>query len=923
VTNFFPNREDASDPLLDRLRASTVGLYDVAGEIGRGGMAVVYIATDLRLGRRVAIKVMEPRLNFTPGMAERFLQEARIAAQLQHHNIIVVHEVRHDEELIFFVMRLVEGGSLDEICRRLAQKQRQIPIDQAQWILWQSARALAYAHSEGIIHRDVKPANILISTKGEVVVTDFGIAKAVDAEGLTKSGMAIGTPTYMSPEQFVGQDPLSGAADQYALGIAAYEMLTGAPPFTGDLYRIIAAHGSTPAPDVREKRPDCPAPLAEAVMRMLAKKPEDRWPSLDAALPVLGQGLAIDGSTTRADLATVAVELQTARAASVTAWSALTPVTPSWSAGGTRRSKSVTRPVPAAITVSPPNAQTGTGKQLHLRAVVTSDTGTTIGDAVVTWTSSDPAVATVAPDGTVTGVSRGSAAIGAEVVVRDGSTNVVRAVAELRVTECEVTRVHIREGDQTVEAGEACRLTAELFDEDGSVVETANVNWASSDPDVVHVDGHGTVLALAGGQAAVSARVGGVQGSVRVEVRAAVMAAAAAELDLGSDTKLNSPKTPLPTDPGLGSGSQQSSPQSSVPIELSVGSVTKWSSPETPLPTEPSLGSVSQQSSPQSSVAFERSLGSDTKPSSPQAAASVPAPKSSPRPAAVLGSDPKFNATPSAPWWSNPRAVVAMAVAAVVVVSAVLLTTRDSRAKTAALNGATGTSVPTVVRGAKDSASLAPSSGIPSSSRPGASGAGNQGTIAANNRPSANGSDRQVPPKGTTPPSPNLSTPGPPAPTPQGAPSPSVPAKGRGQAVAPSGTITAVAPPPVARADFGIDPPATPTRAAEVGAPSENEMRRLSRDYVLRLERGEFRTGTLASFFSGATSSHRAAMVGQARVVRREGDALLVDVDLELERTMGSGAVQRRATSVRLVLRGRPSAAVIESATPGPLTNAR
>ncbi|MEP6832640.1 MAG: serine/threonine-protein kinase, partial [Gemmatimonas sp.] len=178
MTNFFPNRLVADDPLLDRLRSSTLGLYDVAGEIGRGGMAVVYIATDMRLGRKVAIKVMEPRLNFTPGMAERFLQEAQIAAQLQHHNIIVVHEVRQDEELIFFVMRLVEGGSLDEVCRRLTQKQRQLPIDQAQWILWQSARALAYAHSEGFVHRDVKPANILISTKGEVVVTDFGIARA-------------------------------------------------------------------------------------------------------------------------------------------------------------------------------------------------------------------------------------------------------------------------------------------------------------------------------------------------------------------------------------------------------------------------------------------------------------------------------------------------------------------------------------------------------------------------------------------------------------------------------------------------------------------------------------------------------------------------------------------------------------------------
>ena len=887
MTNFFSNREDAGDPLLDRLRAATVGLYDVAGEIGRGGMAVVYIATDLRLGRRVAIKVMEPRLNFTPGMAERFLQEARIAAQLQHHNIIVVHEVQHDGELIFFVMRLVEGGSLDEICRRLAQKQLQIPIDQTQWILWQSARALAYAHSEGIIHRDVKPANILISTKGEVVVTDFGIAKAVDAEGLTKSGMAIGTPTYMSPEQFVGQDPLSGAADQYALGIAAYEMLTGAPPFTGDLYRIIAAHGSTPAPDVREKRTDCPAPLADAVMRMLAKSPADRWPSLDAALSVLGQGLAIDGSATRANLAHIAVELQTARAASVTAWSALTPVTPSWSSGS-RRNKS-SRPVPAAITVSPPNAQVVTGKQLHLRAVVTSDTGSTIGDAVVTWTSSNPTVATVTSDGAVTGLTAGSASIRAEVVVRDGHTGVVHAAAELMVTRHEVARVQILGGDQTIESGEASRLTAELFDGDGSPVElfdehgspveSATVNWASSDPDIVHVDARGTILALAGGHAIVSARVGGVQGSVRIDVRTTLVVAAAAELVLGSNAELSAPISARPAELVSGSDTKVSPLPAARPADFILGSDTK-------LTPDPKL------SPPPVSVGAEPGSKTAPKPRSLQHAAPALA-------AQTTSHEP-------ASWWSTPRVLGTIAAALVVVMSAGLLATRDSQPENIGsdMKGSSDLPMTSVVT---DSVRVAPNANTPNTSgsatRTAISGSAGT-TAAASNRPLPN--DKNLPVRDST------------------RRSPSVPPQARGSAAS---SIISAPEPPVAVTTPAVDAAATPTptatRLPDVAGLSENEMRRLAREYVLRLERGEFRTGTLAGFFSGSTSSHRAAMVGAARIARRDGDELLVDVDLELERTMGSGAVQRRATSVRLVLRGRPGVAVIESATPGLLINAR
>lgn len=833
MTNFFSNRDASADPLLERLRASTVGLYDVAGEIGRGGMAIVYIATDLRLRRRVAIKVMEPRLNFTPGMAERFLQEARIAAQLQHHNIIVVHEVRQDEELIFFVMRLVEGGSLDEICRRLAQQQQQLPIDQAQWILWQSARALAYAHSEGFVHRDVKPANILVSTKGEVVVMDFGIAKAVDAEGLTKTGMAIGTPKYMSPEQFIGQAPLSGAADQYALGVAAYEMLTGAPPFSGDLYRIIAAHGSTPAPDIREKRPDCPEPLAEAIMRMLAKKPGDRWPSLDAALAVLGQGLAIDGSSTRANLATFATELQQSRASSVAAWSALTPVTPSWSSKGTQRASAV-RPVPTAISVSPPNAQIAAGKQLPLRAVVTSDVGTTISDAVVTWTSTDSTVATVTSEGEVTAVASGSVFIRAEVLVREGSTGVVRAVAELLVTEREVTRIEIRNGNRVIEMGEACRLTAELFDDAGLAVETANIQWASSRPQVVHIDAHGTVLGLGTGQSVVSARVAGVQSSVQIDVKESLEETVSVARSVQPDLRLSAPAIVAAADAAA--------------------------------------------------------VRSDT-PSSPQ----------------VVRSRLEIPKTSGDPPARDTRWKLYVTGAMVILLNASIFSWVNSRREPSNISGAPANAVGSVPNGSPvphiegvsvvpdTSGAAATASGASQSDSSGKAGAG------AGNSSASNGVDvsSKVPTASRQ----------------------SERVRATDAAARTSGART---PRVASKPETAIvSETSLPPRATESAGPSTGDGRRLAQEYALRLDRGEFRTGTLASFFSGTTSSHRASLIGDPRIAGRDGDALLVDVDLQVERTLGSGAVQRRVSTVRLVLRSRAGVAVIESATAGAVTSGR
>ena len=248
---------------VEALRVAAAGHYDIRGELGRGGMATVYLAHDLALDRKVAIKVMAPALAMGDGI-ERFKREARTAASLSHPNIIPVFGVYHTEELLYFVMKYVEGRPLDGIIRELGA----LPIPMVQAILGQIASAFGYAHRRGVIHRDIKPANILIDDEGWAVVTDFGIAKVSDSKGLTMTGLSVGTPTYMSPEQVAG-DGVTPASDQYALGVLAYEMLTGKPPFQGaNSMAMMYAHVHHPPLPLDAARPDCPAGLGDAVMRM-------------------------------------------------------------------------------------------------------------------------------------------------------------------------------------------------------------------------------------------------------------------------------------------------------------------------------------------------------------------------------------------------------------------------------------------------------------------------------------------------------------------------------------------------------------------------------------------------------------------------------------------------------------------------------
>jgi serine/threonine-protein kinase len=266
------------------LRDATLGEYEILSELGRGGMATVFLAHDISLDRKVAIKVMAPHLLEGEGMSERFKLEARTAAQLSHPHIIPIYAVKETESTLFFVMKFVEGKPLDDIIKKMGQ----LPIPMVKDILTKVGSALGYAHRRGVVHRDVKPANVMIDEEGTPIVTDFGIAKVAEAKGLTMTGTTIGTPTYMSPEQCEAKE-VTGSSDQYSLGVVAWEMLTGSAPFAGDsAVTTMYKHCHEPLPPLQDFRPDSPAEVLETVTRMLSKAPSERWPSLEAAMRKLG-----------------------------------------------------------------------------------------------------------------------------------------------------------------------------------------------------------------------------------------------------------------------------------------------------------------------------------------------------------------------------------------------------------------------------------------------------------------------------------------------------------------------------------------------------------------------------------------------------------------------------------------------------------
>ena len=277
--------------LFEEFREAVESRYRVVELLGRGAMGAVFLAEDLRLGRMVALKVLRPELADESAFVGRFEREARIAARLDHANIIPIYEVERAGDFHYFAMKHVAGKSLDEL---LATKS--LSLEQALEIVVQAARGLGHAHRRGVIHRDVKPSNIMVDDDGQVLITDFGISKALESKTqYTSAGQLIGTPRYLSPEQAKGQ-AMDGRGDQYSLAVVAYEAMVGQLPLMANsVHGLMYAHVyDTPTP-ARTVRPEVPAHVSATLQRALAKEPAERFPSMEE----FAQALEGGGDATR------------------------------------------------------------------------------------------------------------------------------------------------------------------------------------------------------------------------------------------------------------------------------------------------------------------------------------------------------------------------------------------------------------------------------------------------------------------------------------------------------------------------------------------------------------------------------------------------------------------------------------------------
>ncbi|HEX8851509.1 MAG TPA: serine/threonine-protein kinase [Gemmatimonadaceae bacterium] len=288
------------DGLQTRLVQALDGRYGVRAVLGVGGMGVVFLADDVEHERPVAIKVLRPDLPADANGVARFRREAEIAASLRHPGIIRIHEVGSEQGLHYFVMEYVAGQSLEALLARRREEGRPLPVAAVARILRDAAETLGYAHDRGVVHRDVKPANMMLDAEGRLLLTDFGISKmAVASTGattvakLTDTGTVLGTPHYLAPEQALSRT-VDGRADQYALGIVGFEMLTGQVPFDDETpHGIIHMHVNDRPPRVTALREDVPEHLADAIARALLKAPSHRFPSMrDFARGVDGRAAA-------------------------------------------------------------------------------------------------------------------------------------------------------------------------------------------------------------------------------------------------------------------------------------------------------------------------------------------------------------------------------------------------------------------------------------------------------------------------------------------------------------------------------------------------------------------------------------------------------------------------------------------------------
>jgi serine/threonine protein kinase len=500
---------------------ATKGEFEILQQLGTGAMGAVYLAKDISLSRKVAIKVIASNLLSDATMISRFRFEAQTVASLRHPNIVNVHAVRQSADLHYFVMEFIDGPPL----RNIVKTHAPLDVDVVQAIIFQVGSALAYAHRSagGVIHRDVKPANIMVDKEGDAFVTDFGISKMSEAQtGLTQTGATIGTPEYMSPEQCRG-DALTGSSDQYALGIVAYEMLVGHVPFTGSQYNIMVSHTSERPKPILSVRSDCPREVAEAVERMLAKAPQERWPDLDTAVSAMGGAPLGYQSPVRQ-------KIKALTGATLASIPAVRTGQPSAVSGGAKTLDTATS---VSVIGLPPILETG--ERIQLKADVKGVGNTSLGGQGVIWASTDPAIAKV-DGGWVEALAPGSVSIMAS------AGNVASSVL-LTVEEPKPAKVIVRPAAVNMHKGGKIILSALVQDKRGKDLPKP-VRWKSSDPAVAMVSAKGEVVAKGAGPATITAEADGASATSAIVVEAPVVAPAPPPP--APKPKLEAPKPPAP-----------------------------------------------------------------------------------------------------------------------------------------------------------------------------------------------------------------------------------------------------------------------------------------------------------------------------------------------------------------------------------------
>jgi serine/threonine protein kinase/uncharacterized protein YjdB len=494
--------DDPPSPMADiveRLRRATLGEFEIGRELGRGGMAAVFLAHEISLDRKVAIKVMSPGLFLGEGMVERFKHEAITIAQLHHPNIVSVYSVRQAEGLHFFVMRYVQGRSLEHVVQRAGR----LPLPVVQSILHQVGSALTYAHRSRVIHRDVKPGNILIDQEGNAVVTDFGIAKAAERPSRTLTGALVGTPAYMSPEQCSGGE-VSAASDQYSLGAVLYELLTGVPLFAGSTLTVMQAHVEREPPGIRERCDECPPEIEAAILRMLDKDPAARWPRLADAMAAIGAAPLAEDDPLRADLTRWASSEGGASLSGSPTPTSPAPRTRASGGGGSARAV-------GGISIMPAPADLETGDSFSLVAVIRGEHGTRLPHRAVRWSTDAADILRIdGAGGIATAVAPGTAVVTA-------TCKEVTALLRVEVAPPRADDIVIEPMSEPLHVGDEIRLEATPKDKRGWPVYRS-VTWHSADPAVAVVTPHGTIAGLASGTVRISAALDDARASLVIPV---------------------------------------------------------------------------------------------------------------------------------------------------------------------------------------------------------------------------------------------------------------------------------------------------------------------------------------------------------------------------------------------------------------------